>query len=439
MKIQQQWLKYMLALLFIVVFASFLLSNQGSIWKNPPKKKLLSNGLAVIYQNDPSSPLTELHIVIKGGKAAQPEGQDGVAYLTTRLLLEIPERRKVQDLMNQGSRVSMLCKMDYIRINIACLSENLEDTLDITTRNAFHPLFSSLRINNVKQHMIHMREREEYDTKTVGHHTHIDKFFRNTILGGPILGQEESLEKISKKDIENFYRSYFVANNTFLVVCTDMEEEKLIKIVKKYFKKFRTGIIPDIQKISPSVPQDKSTFIQKETIQSLVSLAFPLPELTQKSFVLAFMLENLLGAGVDSKLWPLRAEKKLAYEINAKATPLKAGGILEAYLETDHRKSDIAAAELKKVFQSLYEKGITEEELQATKINSKTHFVRGNETKEIRVQNFDFFEASDLGIELACSFLQKIDKITLEEINAFIKNVLSPEKRIEVIVGPKEK
>lgn len=438
MKSQQGFPKHVLRLFFLIVLAPFLFSDQGSIWENPPRRKILPNGLTVIFQKDTSSPLTVLHIVIKGGKAAQPEGLDGLAYMTTRLLLEIPERRRIQDMMIQGSAVSMLCKMEYARINIDCLSENLEDTLDTITKIAFQPLFSGLRIQNVKNHMIHLREREEDDLKTVGHQTNIENFFGNTVLSSPVLGRKESLERITKKNIENFYRNCFVANNSILVVCTDMEEENLIKIVAKYFDKFPTGKAPDIKKIYPSIPQERKIIIQKDTKQSLVSCAFPLPELTQKSFTLAFMLENLLGAGVDSKLWPLRSKKKLAYEINAKATHMRTGGFLEAYLETDNTKSEKALDELNKIFQDLYEKGITEEELQATRINSKTHFVRGNETKEIRVQNFDFFEASELGIDFASIFLQEIDKITLEEINAYIQNVLSPEKRTMVIVGPKK-
>lgn len=438
MKTQNGFPKHFLGLFFLIAFVPLLFSDQGSIWENPPRKKVLSNGLTVVFQKDASSPLTVLHLVIKGGKAAQPEGLDGLAYMTTRLLLEIPGRRRIQDMMIQGSAVSMLCKMGYTRINIACLSENLEETLDTITRIAFQPLFSGLRIQNVKNHMIYLRGREEDDLKTVGHQTHIEKFFGNTVLGGPVLGRKESLERITKKDIENFYRNCFVANNALLVVCTDMEEENLMRIVENYFDKFPTGKAPDTERIYPSVPQERKIFIHKDTKQSLVSCAFPLPELTQKSFTLAFMLENLLGAGVDSKLWPLRGKKKLAYEIDAKATHMRTGGFLEAYLETDNIKSETALYELNKIFQDLFENGITEEELQATRISSKTHFVRGNETKEIRVQNFDFLEASDLGIEFACSFLQEIDKITLEEINAFIKNVLSPEKRTMVVVGPKE-
>jgi predicted Zn-dependent peptidase len=428
----------LIGLSLLIFCGSPLFSDQTTIWKTPPKKTVWPNGLTVVYQKDSSSPTTVLHIVIKGGKAAQPEGREGVAYLTTRLLLEIPNRRKVQDLMTLGSRFSMLCKLDYARINIACLSENLEETLDAVTEIAFRPLFSGLRISNIKKHMIHMKEREEDDSKTVGHHTHIEKFFANTVLGSPLLGREESLKNIKKKDIELFYRTQFVADNTILVVCTDLEEEKLMEIVHKYFDKFPAGKAPEIQKTSPSVPKEKEVFIPKDTKQSFVSLAFPLPELTQKNFALAFMLENLLGRGVGSKLWPLRAKKKLAYEIDAKVTHTKTGGILEVYLETDNRKKDMALEELKNICQTLFEHGITEEELQATKVSSKTHFVRGNETKEIRVQNFDFFEASGLGIKFASRFLQEIEQITLADLNDYITSVLSPVKRTAVVIGPEE-
>jgi predicted Zn-dependent peptidase len=427
--------KHSLGLFFLIILTPLLFSDQESIWENPPQKKVLPNGLAVVFQKDTSSPLTVFHIVIKGGKAAQPEGLDGLAYMTTRLLLEIPERRRIQDMMVQGSAVSLLCKMEYTRINITCLSENLEETLETITRISFKPLFSGLRIQNVKNHMNYLRRREEDDLKTVGHQTHIEKFFENTVLGGPVLGRKESLDRITKKDIQSFYRNYFVANNVLLVVCTDLEEENLMRIIENYFGKFPTGKAPDIERIYPTIPQERKIFIPRDTKQSLVSCAFPLPELTQKSFTLAFMLENLLGAGVDSKLWPLRGKKKLAYEINAKATLMRTGGFLEAYLETDNIRSEAALSELKKIFQDLFEKGITEEELQATKINSRTHFIRGNETKEVRVQNFDFYEASGLGVDFASAFLQEIDEITLDEINAYIKDVLSPEKRAMLVVG----
>ena len=104
--------KFILKLIAIISFWLFTLfpifSNQSaSFLKNQPQKNIMSSGLTLIYQNDISSAITVLQILINGGKGAEPEGKDGLTYLTTRLALEIPDRSKVQDMMTQASRTSM--------------------------------------------------------------------------------------------------------------------------------------------------------------------------------------------------------------------------------------------------------------------------------------------------------------------------------------------
>jgi predicted Zn-dependent peptidase len=150
------------------------------------------------------------------------------------------------------------------------------------------------------------------------------------------------------------------------------------------------------------------------------------------------MVENLLGKGVGSRLWDLRYIEKLAYNVNAQTTMMKDGGILEAYLETDKEKKEVALEALKKVLSSLFEKGITEEELEVTKINAKASFLRENETKEIRAANLVSFEALGLGYEFLSGFFLEIDAISLDEINTYIKDILNPEKGVEVVIGPKD-
>lgn len=430
----------LIALIFLCLMfkAPIFPSQEAPLWKFTPQKKTLPNGLEIIYHKDDSSAITVLHFVAKSGKTAQSEGKEGLAYLTTRLLLEIPDWKKAQELMIKGSRFSMLCKEDYSRINLASLSENLEDTLKIYSKIILKPLISGLRISKIKEQMVHQKERESDDLNALGHQAHMEKLFANTVVGSSTLGSEESHKKIKKKDIENFYKDNFHAKNIFIVVCTDLEQEILMPMLQKYFGKLPSKETVEIGLINCSIPEERESFIEKDTEQSLVSIAFPLPTLNPKNFILAFMLENLLGVGVGSKLWPLREEKKLAYVVNARATHMNSGGILEVYLETENSKREVARKELKKILVDLFESGLGEDELKTTKILSKSYFLRGIETKEIRAQNFDFFEASGLGIDFANQILVEIDKISLEEIEAYIKEVLDPERYVEVIVGPKE-
>jgi len=425
-------------ILYLFTLSPIFSIQTTSLWKNQPEKKILSNGLTLIYQKDLSSAITVFQILIKGGKGSEPEGKDGLAYLTTRLAIEIPDRGKLQDLMSQASSVSWMSKGDYSLINIRSLSENLDKTLKITTQIMLNPLFSGLRIERIKKLMNHQRKRQEDDPINVGHNDCLEKFFTKTGYGGSVLGSEESLKAIKKKDIKNFYENYFRAGNMVVAVTSDLEKESLIEILNKYFTKFPAGKPSESKQKDVSIPEERKTFIEKDTKQFFISLAFPLPKITSKNFVLASIVENLLGEGVASRLWALRYRKKLAYNVNSRATRMKDGGILEAYLETDKEKKEVALEALKEVLNNLFENGIKEEELKVTKTNTKASFLRHNETKETRARNLASFEALGLGYEYLNKFSLEIDTIVLDEINAYIKDVLNPKKGVEVVIGPKE-
>ncbi|GAG37271.1 unnamed protein product, partial [marine sediment metagenome] len=135
-----------------------------SAWKIPPKQLSLENGLTYIYQKDVSSAVTVVQVLIRAGKRDEPKGKEGLAYLTTRLAIAIPDQRKVQDLMDQATRLTMDSKSDYSFINISCLSENLDDSLETMTKIMRDPLFSGLKIDGIKKQMNRRRESAEDDS-----------------------------------------------------------------------------------------------------------------------------------------------------------------------------------------------------------------------------------------------------------------------------------
>ncbi len=427
----------------ILIFALVLTGSQEdgenptSAWKIPPKTLSLENGLTYIYQRDVSSGVTVVHVLIKGGKRDEPKGKEGLAYLTTRLAVAIPDQRKVQDLMDQATQLTMDCKSDYSFINISCLSENLDDSLETTTKIMLDPLFSGLKIDGVKKQMNYRRESAEDDSIQMAHDAYFDIFFRDTPYSGSIFGTEDSIKAIKKKDVENFYKSHFVAKNMIVVVSSDLEEEEISKLVDKYFKKFPQGTLNEPAPITISPPGEKSHTLERDTEQTLASYAFPLPRIGNRHLILAYMLENLIGKGFNSRLWPLRQKAKLAYLVDSRATQLREGGFIEAYLETENSKKFLALDAINKVLSDLYAEGIAEEELQVTKTNSKANFLRNNETKNIRSITIAYYAALGLGHDFINSYFSEIDATTLEEFNAYIKEVLLPEKGVSITVGPK--
>jgi len=434
------------ALFIIVASTCFLLSTlfpvlpgqEVSPPRNQAKKKVLENGLTLIYQKDASSAITVIQILIRGGMKADPEDKQGLAYLTTRLALEIPDDITAQNMMSQASQVYLLCLGDYSFINITSLSENIDETLKTVSQIILDPLFSAIRIDHIKKQMDYRKKMQEDDAINVGRNAALERFFEGTGYGGSVLGNEKSLKAIKRKDIKSFYETHFEAGNMVVAAISDMEEEALSGLLERYFSQFPSGKTaePEPFAISPSTYYE--IFIEKDTKQYFVSMAFPLPEITTKNYTLAYMTENLLGKGLNSKLWSLRTQEKLAYNVNSNLTQMKFGGMLEAYLETDKEKKEAAVEALRKVITDLHENGITEEEFEVTKTFSKASFLRENETKTTRARNLSSFEALGLGFSFLDRFSAEIEAISLEEINAFIKDIFDPVKGLKIIVGPKE-
>jgi zinc protease len=434
--------KHKIFLIPVMLLSAFSLGflslpeSANVLLKNQPEKEILSNGLTFIYHKDDSSPTSVVHVLMQGGKRLEPEGKEGVAFLTTRLCLELPSQQVLQRLMNQATHTSFFCRHDFSVIKISCLSENLEEAIKLSTQILKEPLFSGLRIGRIKENMDHYKKLEEDQPLNVAHTAASEIFFHKTPYAGPTYGTKESLKKAKKPDIERYYEESVKAGNMIVSISTDLEKEKTLGLVQQHFEDFSKDEPAELASISFFPVEEKMLNLEKDTQQTLVYAAFPLPKTSERSFILATMIQNLLGKGMNSKLWPLRTEKKLAYIVDTRAFLMKETGMLEAFLETDQTKKDLAITELQKTIQDLYQNGISSEELGITKIHAKGMAIRENETKDTKAFNLATMEALGLGYDFLNRMLAEIDLTTLEEFNAFIRDVLNPEKAVMITVGP---
>ena len=400
------------------------------------ERSVLGNGAVFLYAHDPSSGVTSVEIFIRGGKAAVPPGKDGLAALTTRLALEITDSRKAQDMMSQATRLGAATLDDFSIIGLECLSENLERALGSAADLILAPLFTGLRIDGLREFLSHQARIEEDDAVALGHLTALRTLFAGTGYGASAHGTRDSLKALTKKDIQAFYDSRFRGGNMVFSVISDLERDKVKGLVEQAFAKLRSGNAPDDIHPPPSRPEPGEVRLPKETRQNYVGLAFPLPPLAEKTYLLALAFENLLGKGPGSRLWPLRSELRLAYTVNARATPMRNGGLLEAYLETDGSKAEEALAALRAAFASLVKDGVGEEELRITKACLRTQFLRDNEMKTPRARTIGALEALGLGGDLFDRLPEAVDGLTAEEMTDYLRTFLDPAKSQTVVIGP---
>jgi predicted Zn-dependent peptidase len=416
--------------------------NPALIWKNTPEKIAVddngSTKFSCIFHRDVTSAITVCRFFIKGGKKAEPENRKGLAFITTRLCIELQAYSDIRELQELGSSFSMQVEGDYSIITARCLSENLEDTLKMLTTILAKPLVSSLRISHVKKNMEHRQKSEEDDDYELMNREYYNIFFGKEGYGGSVFGDKDSLKQLKKKDITGFHKKYFNLSNMVITISSDLPKEEITDILKKHVGSLPKG---EIQLSASPVQKQgeagkKENFFKKQQTQSLISLAVRLPEMTPHNFTCAYILETLLGEGIGSRLWPIREEKKLAYRLQARVTQMKDAGILIVHLKTGNSKKENALAALKEVLTDLYEKGTTETEFSAVKTLSRACFLRNNETKDMRTFNLGIFETAGPGFEFLEDFFSHLERMQAADFNTYIKDVLKPGNLVKITIGP---
>ena len=423
--------------LLVLILAGGVWAGQNlGPWKNPACRKTLDNGITYIFQKDDSSELTCIILLIRGGKSAEPAGKSGLAYLTTRLAVEVPDEGKIRDLMLQATRISVAALEDCTLISVQCLSENFEESLKIASKIIRDPLFSGLRIGAIVEIMGHQGKADLDSASNAGHAELMRAFFGPEGYGGSVWGTEESLKSIRKNDITQFYETYFKASNMVLSIASDLDESVVAGHVNKYLGRIETGARREASPGAVKVPAERQISREKEAKQSYLGLGFPLPGLSPRNYALACLTEDIIGGGIGSRLWALRFKERLAYEVNSSLYYPTGEGVFEAYIETSPEKLEAARSSLEGVFRDLAAVELTEEDLGISRNNTGASFLRANETKETRARTAALFEARGLGCEFLKSFLEEIRNVTVDEWNAFVRNVFNMDKSVEVVIGP---
>lgn len=407
----------------------------GSPWKERPERFVLATGQVCLFQRDGASPTTVVHLFVPGGKADVPAGEDGLAYLATRLTLEIPDYAVAQDMMAQATRLRLAVLEDSCVLSLECLSENLEAGLRVAAAIVQDPLITGPRIDNAKKTMAIYAKAEGDDAVEAGHAAVLTAFFGGRGYGGATFGTEASLKILSKKDIVSFYGLHFTRNAVVFAVSSDLGRDRVQPLLEKYFTKFPARAVGPSAPAEAALPEVREVRLEKETKQAFVGRAFLLPPPTASGLAKGYLLHVLLGVGPGSRLWELRAGQKLAYNVGARLTWMKGRGLVETYLETGTEKRDGAVVALDAALAGLHRTGLAPDELAMTKSLARAHLLRSLERKSARAQMMGQWEILGPGLEAFEGAFDGLDAVGLEEMNAFIRDVLDPAKSLLVVVG----
>ncbi|MGL2399496.1 M16 family metallopeptidase [Helicobacter pylori] len=380
----------------------------------------------VIYEENHLLPMGFIHLAFRGGGSLSDKNQLGLAKLFAQVLNE-----GTKELGAVG--FAQLLEQKAISLNVDTSAEDLQITLEFLKEYEdeaiMHlkellksPNFTQNALEKVKTRMLAALLQKESDFDYLAKLTLKQELFVNTPLANAALGTKESLQKIKLEDLKQQFAKVFELNKLVVVLGGDLKIDQTLKRLNNALNFLPQGKAYEEPYFETSDKKSEKV-LYKDTEQAFVYFGAPfkIKDLKQdlaKSKVMMFVL----GGGFGSRLMEkIRVQEGLAYSVYIRSNFSKVAHFASGYLQTKLSTQAKSVALVKKIVKEFIEKGMTQQELDDAK-----KFLLGseplrNETISSRLNTTYNYFYLGLPLNFNQTLLNQIQKMSLKEINDFIK------------------
>jgi len=136
----------------------------------------------------------------------------------------------------------------------------------------------------------------------------------------PVIGWMEDIRKLSREDLQAFYKTYYAPNNAVVVVVGDFKRAELLPRIQKAFGAIPRGPdAPAVRSVEPPQTGERRVTLTREDAKLPFTMAvYHVPTLTDPDSYPLEVLEVILAGGKSARLHrSLVYEKQLALSAGA--------------------------------------------------------------------------------------------------------------------------
>lgn len=406
------------------------------------EREILPNGITLLHAEKKAIPIIRVVAAIRAGSIAETFDKAGLANLTADLLNEGTIKRSSKDISEAvefvGGSLHTSGGADYITVTLSVLKKDADLGFDLLSDLVLNPAFREDEIQRRKALLKSSIKQQKEEPGVVASKAFLKAVFGEHPYGWPVEGTEESLDNITRQDIADFYKTWYVPNNTVMAVVGDISRDELKLLLNRYFSGWskrdfnlkplpalKSGKGPDVIKIN------------KDTKQANVILGHIGIKRDNPDYYAVSVLNYILGGGgfasrlVDN----IRDNRGLAYDVHSSFTAQKSAGSFQAGLQTKNESANIAIGEILREMDRIQSEPVSDKELDDAKAYLTGSFPLRVDSNS-KIANFLIaIETYDLGLDYIDNYKGFINKVTREDITSVARKYLNTKDYVLVVVG----
>jgi len=385
----------------------------------------LENGITAIAIENQAADIITARLFLKAGGRWEPEGKAGLTHLLASVLTKGTEQlssvQLAEAVESVGANLGASTASDYFLIGLKTVTADFRFIFELAAQLLRSPAFPEAEVALEQRLTLqHIRAQQEQPFN-VGYEQLRRAIYRNHPYGTSILGTAESVESLTRDDLQAFHRTYFRPDNLVVSISGRIAPDAAIDLVRQVLGDWRSPPTPlPVPQLPEIAPNPSQVCFAQETQQSIVMLGYLTASASDPDYIPLKLLNTYLGNGLSSRLFvELREKRGLAYDVSAfYPTRLDASAFV-TYMGTAPDNTAIALDGLYREVKRLCQTHLTPEELQAAKNKLLGQYALGKQTNAELAQIFGWYEAIGVGVEFDLQFqeaVRQLDSETLKQV-----------------------
>ena len=205
----------------------------------------LSNGIKVVTYKMDQVKSIHMNVTIKGGSLVEEKSKNGVAHFMEHMLVQgIPSFPNVESLSTYVESLAGSYNAYTSQLTVSFIISlpfiHLEDAVKISSEVMYAPLFPENVLEKERKAVItEITQRKDSLGYKLGKEFKNVRFIENSEIQKEIGGSLETIQKITRQDLVNYWQEYFIPENTYIYIGGNFSEKKLKIFLETYFGKYK--------------------------------------------------------------------------------------------------------------------------------------------------------------------------------------------------------
>jgi zinc protease len=415
----------------------------------------LSNGLKVLIKEIHTAPIISSWLWYRVGSRDEVPGHTGISHWVEHMQFkgtpQFPANILDKAISREGGSWNAFTYMDWTAYFETMPADKIDLALRLESDRMVNSQFDANEVASERTVIISEREGHENEPLFVLGEAMQHAAFRVHSYHHEVIGDLADLRTMTRDDLYNHYRGYYIPNNAVMAVAGDFDTDKMLARIKELFEPIPAGKEPS-RLSRAELPQNGEVHLSVEGpgATSYAQVCYRFPAAAHPDFYPLTVLDSLLAGpsnlnmfsgGISNKtsrFYRALVDKQLAVSVHG-GSQATIDPFLYTITMTVHpkRKPEEALHALDKEIQRVREEKVSKEEISRAIKQARAIFAYGSEN--ISNQGFWLGYAEMFATyEWFQMYLEKLAKVTVKDVQRVANEYFQNKSRVIGVYVPTE-